>query len=554
MITVKSINFILTSCVATIVVTGGLLLFPALMADRVMSPVAVGGTRLLGVPQADVPALLQQTAREISEIRLPLEFRGQSHTAALADLGIALDIPATAQKVFEQSRWPWRSHAVSPELAADKVRLVAEVNRLFRSQIKLPQNASLAAARAGKTTLLPARPGETPDILVLIENIHASLSHKSSEPVLLHVIPAEPEVLDSEVSWAQELTEKLLAHGFTLQFEDKSFVIARGQLVSLLQFVEQVDPQNLENHVLGVRLEPEKLRAHLEKQIAPEINQKPVDAKFEIHTAPEEENRVTQFAAPERGLTLNLDATAQEIARAAASGAVSASLIVDVVEPAIAENTDIEKLGVTALLAHGESDFAGSPRNRIHNITVGTALYHGLLIAPGEEFSFNDHLGPVNAAAGFKPELVIKGHSTVPEFGGGLCQVSTTAFRAAIFSGLEITARKSHAYAVRYYGTPGFDATIYPGYTDLRFRNNTPGHILVQTKIEGAKLTFEFWGTPDGRTVEVVGPNPYSRRPDGAVKATLAQKVIKEDQVIIDETFQSNYRSPALFPRPTGRP
>jgi vancomycin resistance protein YoaR len=77
------------------------------------------------------------------------------------------------------------------------------------------------------------------------------------------------------------------------------------------------------------------------------------------------------------------------------------------------------------------------------------------------------------------PELVIKKEGTVPEFGGGLCQVSSTAFRAAMNGGLPITQRRNHAYAVQYYAPQGTDATIYPGVVDLKFINDTPGDILI---------------------------------------------------------------------------
>jgi vancomycin resistance protein YoaR len=79
----------------------------------------------------------------------------------------------------------------------------------------------------------------------------------------------------------------------------------------------------------------------------------------------------------------------------------------------------------------------------------------GVIIKPGEEFSFNHYLGPVKAEQGFLPELVIKRTGTVPELGGGLCQVSSTTFRAAMNAGLPITQRKNHAYAVQYYSPQG---------------------------------------------------------------------------------------------------
>ena len=167
---------------------------------------------------------------------------------------------------------------------------------------------------------------------------------------------------------------------------------------------------------------------------------------------------------------------------------------------------------------------------------------------PGEEFSFNTRLGEVGPQEGYLPELVIKQNKTVPEYGGGLCQVSTTFFRAAILAGLEITERFPHAFAVKYYSPQGFDATIYPPHPDLRFKNDTPAHILVQTRIEKTKLYFELYGTNDGRTVKLDGPYQYDQKSDGSMKAKLTYTVTRDNQVLREKTFHSNYKSPLLYP------
>src|SRR4029077_4231542 len=123
--------------------------------------------------------------------------------------------------------------------------------------------------------------------------------------------------------------------------------------------------------------------------------------------------------------------------------------------------------------------------NRIHNITVGAAKFNGLIIKPGEEFSLKHSLVDVDDKHGFLPELVIKPEGVTPEFGGGLCQVSSTSFRAAMNAGFPITARRNHSFAVRYYAPQGTDATIYPGSSDLRFVNNLSSHALIETRIVG---------------------------------------------------------------------
>src|SRR4029077_14600178 len=112
------------------------------------------------------------------------------------------------------------------------------------------------------------------------------------------------------------------------------------------------------------------------------------------------------------------------------------------------------------------------------------------------------------------------------EFGGGLCQVSTTTFRAAMQAGLPITARRNHAYAVKYYSPQGTDATIYPGSADLKFINDTPGAILIWPyEKDKNTLVYDFYGTKDSRQVTLQTPVVYDRKPDGSMKATWTRLV-----------------------------
>lgn len=170
-----------------------------------------------------------------------------------------------------------------------------------------------------------------------------------------------------------------------------------------------------------------------------------------------------------------------------------------------------EKKEVTRV-GQGESDFSGSSNSRIHNIRTSMATVNGVSIAPGEVFSFNDYLGEVDGSTGYKLELVIKGDETVPEFGGGVCQVSSTVYRAALRTGLPIVERKPHSYAVSYYTPWGTDATVYPGVVDLKFQNDLPGPIILHTYMDGKKLYVNFYGEGDGRKVEMNGPNVYGHQ------------------------------------------
>lgn len=213
--------------------------------------------------------------------------------------------------------------------------------------------------------------------------------------------------------------------------------------------------------------------------------------------------------------------------------------------------TDPGQLGLSALVAEGTTDFRGSTTSRIHNINRALEQFQGLLIAPGEEFSFVENLGEVDGEHGYLPELVIKYNRTEPEYGGGICQVSSTLFRAAINAGLRITERKNHAYPVSYYRPYGMDATIYIPSPDLRFVNNTPGHILIRAEIVGTKLSFRLYGTDDGREVAVDGPHILESNPDGSMKTVFSQTVTDATgETVFADEFKSSYKSPDLFPHP----
>ena len=293
----------------------------------------------------------------------------------------------------------------------------------------------------------------------------------------------------------------------------------------------------------SLRLNFEKLNDSI-KALAPAINQAPIDAKLEFS---EEEVRIKEFSLPQNGKQLNVEKSMAQTAKSLAEGKLSVSLVVDEVQPQIT-SASLEKLGITTLLGHGESDFKGSSSSRIHNIKTGAAKFYGLLLKPGEEFSFNSALGEVDGKNGYLPELVVKNGKLRPEFGGGICQVSTTLFRAAIAAGLPILERKGHSLPVKYYNPQGFDATIYPGVIDLKFKNDTPNNILIQNKITETKISFEIYGSENGRKIEVDGPNILEQTPSGSMKTILTRKITLPDGSVKEEVFRSSYKSPALFP------
>jgi len=233
-------------------------------------------------------------------------------------------------------------------------------------------------------------------------------------------------------------------------------------------------------------------------------------------------------ALQRRGYRMDVEAAVVAYRDAAFLGRSQFVIPVEVIEP---EPSVVEwyARGVRELIGEGVTGFWGSSRARIHNIRTGADRLSGAWIPRGAEFSFNRTVGAIDEEHGYVESLVIVGDATEKGVGGGICQVSTTTFRAAFFAGLPVTERYPHSYQLRYYRPVGLDATIYQPWRDLKFTNDTPGDVLVLAQVRGSKLYVRLFGTRD-RSVEWKGPFIRDRKP------------ALDPREVLDETLEPGYR------------
>lgn len=253
--------------------------------------------------------------------------------------------------------------------------------------------------------------------------------------------------------------------------------------------------------------------------------------------------RVQEFKTAKMGSRLNKEhsyALIQEHIKALATHgpqSLHITLVPEEVRPAIT-NEEVNTFGIHERIGVGFSVFTGSIPGRIHNLTLAASKFHGVLIPPGGVISYNQIVGDISAATGYQPAYIIKDGRTVLGDGGGVCQISTTLFRAGMNAGLPIIERKPHAYRVHYYEDggfkPGLDATVFAPSVDLKFKNDTPGHILIQTQVDqkAMTVTMEIFGTSDGRSAEIINHRILSESPPPPPlyqdDPTLAAGVVKQ--------------------------
>ncbi|MDD3301668.1 MAG: VanW family protein, partial [Patescibacteria group bacterium] len=253
----------------------------------------------------------------------------------------------------------------------------------------------------------------------------------------------------------------------------------------------------------AIDFDREKIKAFITKDLSSRFDQEAEEPRFKIVSG-----RMSFWQSGVEGRKINLEKSAEKIVQEILEKkSTEIDLELEIIPIVSMEEGDIV---IKELLGTGHSNFAGSSASRKKNITVGANSVQGLLIKPGEEFSLVKQLGDVSEASGYYPELVIKGNKTVLEFGGGLCQVATTLFRSALATGLPITARQNHSYRVSYYEPAGTDAAVYIPNPDVRFINDTKNYILIQSRISGNDIYFDFWGVKDGRVASSTKPTIFN--------------------------------------------
>ncbi|PIZ74006.1 hypothetical protein COY07_01245 [Candidatus Peregrinibacteria bacterium CG_4_10_14_0_2_um_filter_43_11] len=273
-----------------------------------------------------------------------------------------------------------------------------------------------------------------------------------------------------------------------------------------------------------------KLQTYLENKIAPDIYREREDVTINM----DEKDKVAFEGSGLYGRKLDTKKAAFMLKKAIEEKGNYLHLPLINDPPQITlKGEGLKEKGIIELVSAGETEFKGSPENRINNIKVGLSKFNGHFISPGEEFSFGNVLGVVDETTGYKKELVIKGDRTVPEYGGGLCQVSTTAYRAVLASGFPVTQRRNHSYAVSYYAPTGLDATVYPPTVDMKFVNDSPAYILMQSFTVGTKAYYNFYGTKDKRKVHLIGPYYYNQKSPPPTRTEYTTKLAPGEKQVL---------------------
>lgn len=497
--------------------------YQARYAGRIYRGVTIRGIDLGGLTPQEAAARVNAVQLALIPQRVYLHDGERIWTASGRELGIGLDIPKAVSEAYQVGRmgsWmdAWRSRVraliyrvdVPLQPSLDEGACALLLGRIARNVNVAVRNASVEISGTQVVTT-PAVMGRELDVPASIAAIHTAVIQQGAANVNLIVKEVRPSIL--EVGEAATLVERIISAPIHVKLPsevcvilhaDPTWTLEPSQLAETISFT-QVKSDTAAVEVI-VNLDESRLRAFL-TPIAAQINRPPRDALFNYDRV---NGSLSYIVEDQKGLSLDIEQSIQLIKQAAVETERTVTLPVSVQEPTVSMEDFTSRITLPLdLISEGVSYFTGSSAARAQNIRVAAARFQGVVVMPHTVFSFNEHLGEVSAAAGYAEAYIIFGDRTVLGPGGGVCQVSTTCFRAAFWGGFPIVERHAHTYRVGWYEPPvGLDATVFVPDVDFRFENDTDTPILIQTEVDQAtgKLTFRFYGRTPNRTVEMEGP------------------------------------------------
>jgi vancomycin resistance protein YoaR len=521
--------------VPLLMVTGGVLLIGTLAAlifafqlrysNLVMPGVAASGVALGGMTRDEARTALLNSFRYDDQVVFTFRYGDQFWQFTAGELGVGFDVEATLDQAFGAGRGAsvvtnlaqqasiWlNGRGIAPVIRYDQNTTLAAIQSIA-AEINRP--AADATLRIEGTSVIttPGQSGRVLDTSVTLTQIDEAIrTMRPGGELLLTVNEAPPTVWEAETAAAK--VRAALSGPVTLVADSPAGAGPLGPWTATPEQIRAVLSLTLVSNGDGtqsydVDVNTAAFRDYI-ANLAPGLIGFPRDARFDFQ---EETGQIIPIQAAVSGRALDVEATLTRLEEGIFSPTNRIVPLQFAYTPArFNDNMTAAELGITELVGEATTYFAGSTRNRKENIIEAASRFNGLILAPGEEFSFNTLLGDISPETGFTQGKVIFGGRTIDGVGGGVCQVSTTIFRAALLAGFPITERYSHGYRVGFYEQqgfpPGLDAAIWQPTADFRFINDTAYHLLIETTVfpQSDSIQFRLYSTNPGRQVVIEGP------------------------------------------------
>ena len=554
-------------------------------AGRIYPGVVISGVDISGLSLPDALTKISSAVSYPRTAEIQLQYKDRVWEYSPVQLGLTFDPGTTLQDSYQIcregpfDRWLGdiltifvAKHPVSPVFIFNE-NVSQELLQNLANQIDQSTIEAGIEVRGAEILARPGQVGITLDIPASMNIIEEMIGHQQEGRISLIVKETAPELMDA--SKYAEAAHQILSAPLTLTAPPDSslnngpWVINQDVLANML-ILHRTENGNTFTYNVGLK---DEILLNFLSNLAPQVNTIPENPRFTFN---ESIQKLELLKSGIQGQTLDLEKSLALIQEKVEKGDHVIPLVFTFTSPTVLDSATAEQLGIREQIDKETSFFYGSDTARIQNIQMAASRFNGVLVAPGETFSMARTMGDISLNNGYAEALIIYNGQTIEGVGGGVCQVSTTLFRTAFFSGFPIIERHPHAYRVRYYEKiagnridptlAGLDATVYVPEVDFKFKNDTPFWLLMETEVsvKNNTITWRFYSTSDGRKITwltsgptnlVEPPPPLYKENDslstGKIKqvdweaqgadVNVSRTVCRNDSICLQDTFNTHY-------------
>ena len=497
---------------------------------------------------------------EFTKVKWQLVIGGNAYVVEAKDLGYELNKDALVNQLFLLGREKniltsfktklvslTSGYNVEPIYNIDQAKYNKFVSTIIENVTSSYSDAKYVLSADGNLEIIPHQNGFTiseKKVKDTIDSKYLQLSKSTKITLSFDVI--KPQITSEILVLTFDSISNFIEREFKIEYKNQSWTPSKQEKLEMITIANGI----------GINFDQPLL-----KQVVDFVNNPKTVEVFEV-----ENGKVTKFVPANDGVLVDQDLFINDLVDAISTPQV---LRVQVPVKISSVSKGENEYGVKELIGSGETTYFHSAVNRVFNVNLAATKVTGILVAPEEIFSFANAVGEVSASTGYKQGYIIYNNKTILGDGGGLCQVSTTLFRAILDAGLPVVTRTGHAYRVSYYeqnSDPGFDATVFVPSVDLKFKNDTGNYLLIisESKPEEFYLKYSIYGTSDGRKVTITKPviTSVSKPPDTVyqddptlpkgttkqiewatwgAKVEFSRTVERGGKVIYQDLFKTNY-------------
>jgi vancomycin resistance protein YoaR len=510
-----------------------------LNSGKIYRGVEVGEVALGGSTPAEAKQLVRERATgALKEI----EFSGpERFTRTSREMGVTFNVDPTVEKAYAVGRegsilerLGQRARAlvigvkVPPDVDYRSRKARAEVEEIASRMNHEPKEASVRIV-GSQVEVSDSAEGYKLDVPATMGSVNGAIDDMSGQAELVGDV-LEPHITTAEAETAAEKAREAVSEQLVFHAEGKTWTLSPADIGSSLD----VTRKDGEIDVVLNRARLEERLAHVYE----DLNVKPVEARYEFGS-----NGSIITTQSKEGQRVETDKFLGAIQSGLFDGKREYDVPIGVDKPTYI-TSELESMKPTVLQGSYRTNYRATTdqgQTRVENLEIASAAVSGTFIAPGDTFSMLEHVANLDYYA---THVIVNGAETVDE-GGGLCQVTSTLYNAALYAGLEITERTPH-YSQLPYIRPGMDATVWyggPGTTDdldMQFKNTTDGYVLLEEYVASDGYIYaNVYAVPDKVEVEM-SSEPIYKEEDTSKWITYYSRT-NNGKVVYEDQWETEY-------------